>query len=95
MIFVDDCSGLLEKYPNAPDGESSPGSYDLPIISSMALKMIFLLITSKRYYDLFLFQTRIFVTHAVQYLAHVDQIIVLQDGVVSEVRLVLYFRSQS
>lgn len=61
----------------------------------MALKMIFLLITSKRYYDLFLFQTRIFVTHAVQYLARVDQIIVLQDGVVSEVRLVLYFTSQS
>ncbi|XP_068732803.1 multidrug resistance-associated protein 1-like isoform X2 [Montipora capricornis] len=30
-------------------------------------------------------KTRILVTHAVQYLPHVDQIIVLQDGVVSEV----------
>ncbi|KAK2566746.1 Multidrug resistance-associated protein 1 [Acropora cervicornis] len=31
-------------------------------------------------------KTRIFVTHAVQYLPHVDQIIVLQDGVVAEYR---------
>lgn len=31
------------------------------------------------------FQTRVLVTHAVQYLPYVDQIIVLQDGVISEV----------
>ena len=33
-------------------------------------------------------------THAVQYLPHVDQIIVLQDGVVVEVSSVLYFTSR-
>ncbi len=39
----------------------------------------------KRSIFLFTFQTRVLVTHGVQYLPHMDQIIVLQDGKVSEV----------
>lgn len=39
----------------------------------------------------FSFQTRVLVTHSVRFLPHMDQIIVIQDGEISEVYTKCYF----